>query len=260
MNVADLELKVSYDSHVATVEMNRPPNNFINSEVITEICTAIEELQSDDNVRAILLASGAKHFCAGADLGAGLKAREGGQVVKAHTLYEAATRLLRTRKPLIAAVNGAAVGAGLGLAAVCDFRVTTPEARFSANFTRQGYHPGFGLTYLLPKLIGEQKASLLFLTGRRISGVEAHKIGLADLLVEPEDLRGAAHRLAEEIAECGPRAIEMTRETLRGHMADEYFARTQIERAKQNELRDTADYKEGVRAMNERRLPIFNRT
>ena len=102
---------------------------------------------------------------------------------RARHLYKEATRLFRARKPVVAAVHGAAVGGGLGLALVADFRVTCAEARFSANFNRLGFHPGFGLTTTLPRLVGPQQAALLFYTGRRIAGDEAVRIGLADLLV-----------------------------------------------------------------------------
>lgn len=121
---------------------------------------------------------------------------------------------------LVAAVQGATVGAGLGLALVADFRVTCPEARFSANFNRLGFHPGFGLSITLPRLVGEQQAALLLYTGRRIDGHEAQRIGLADVLVPAEQLRDTALDLAAEIAISAPLAVESTRETLRLGLAD----------------------------------------
>ncbi len=151
-----------------------------------------------------MLAARGRHFCAGADLvnrapGAGVPRDER----TGRTLYTEAARLLRTRKPIVAAVHGAAIGAGLGLAVVADFRVTCAEARFSANFTRLGFHPGFGLTALLPRLIGTQRAAMLFYTGRRVPGDEAVALGLADQLVDQAEVRNAAHALAAEIATSG---------------------------------------------------------
>ena len=105
-------------------------------------------------------------------------------------------RLFSCKKPIVGAIQGPAIGGGLGLALVPDFRVASPEARFAANFVKIGFHPGFGLTYTLPRLIGVQRANLMFLTGRRITGEEAFAWGLADLLVEPERLREAATKLA----------------------------------------------------------------
>ena len=111
-------------------------------------------------------------------------------------LYQQAVRLFRTKKPVVAAVQGAAVGGGLGLSLVADFRVASPDSRFTANFNRLGFHPGFGLSITLPRVVGPQKAALLFYTGRRIDGNEAHAIGLVDVLVPQDELRAAALSLA----------------------------------------------------------------
>ena len=126
-------------------------------------------------------------------------------------LYIEGNRLFRIKKPIVAAVHGAAVGGGLGLAMVADFRVTCPEARFSANFTRLGFHPGFGLTVTLPAVIGPSKAALMFYTSRRLTGDEAHAMGLADVLVPQEQVREAALALAAEIAENSPLGLIATR-------------------------------------------------
>ena len=164
---------------------------------------------------------------------------------------------MRTGKPIVAAVQGAAVGAGLGLALVADFRVTCAEARFSANFTRLGFHPGFGLTATLPRLLGASKAALLMYTGRRVPGDEAVAMGLADVLVPLADVRKAATELATEIAQSAPLAIVATRETLRRGLAEAFGAATEREFEEQDWLRKTADFKEGTKAMAERRLPNF---
>src|SRR5262249_44205701 len=149
-----------------------------------------------DEVRAILLCAEGKSFSAGADLknqpDTGAVGEGGGGI--GH-LYEEGARLIRARKPVVAAVHGPAVGGGLGLAVSADFRVTCKEARFSANFSRLGLYPGFGLTYTLPRLLGAQDAALLFLTGRRIPGDEAVAIGLADQLVAQNEVRSAAMAL-----------------------------------------------------------------
>ena len=150
----------------------------------------------------------------------------GGPTLGAAHLYIEGTRLFRTKKPIVAAVHGAAVGGGLGLAMVADFRVTCAEARFSANFTRLGFHPGFGLTVTLPAVIGQTKAALMFYTSRRIAGDEAFAMGLADLLVPQEQVRSAALSLATEIAENSPLGLIATRTTLRGNLADRVRAAT----------------------------------
>jgi enoyl-CoA hydratase/carnithine racemase len=172
-------------------------------------------------------------------------------------LYVEAVRLYSVETPIVAAVQGAAVGAGLGLTLVADFRVVSPEARFAANFVKLGFHPGFGITYALPRFVGEQKAALMMLTGRRIKGEEALAWGLADELVPAEELRGAALKLAAEIAENAPLAVVSTRKTIRAGLAEAIKARTDIEHREQTALRATEDFKEGVRSVAERRPGAF---
>ena len=165
--------------------------------------------------------------------------------------------MFRTKKPVVAAVHGPAVGDGLGVAVSADFRITCKEARFSANFSRLGLHPGFGLSHTLPCLIGAQKAALLFLTGRRIAGDEAVAMGLADQLVAQSEVRAAAHALATEIAQSAPLAVTSIRETLRRGLAEKVEAITERELFEQEWLRRTADFQEGVKAYGEKRLPEF---
>jgi len=250
-------LAVSLSGAVATVELRRPPNNFIDRDLIADLADALERFDREPQCRAIVLAAEGRHFSGGADFSsAGAEAGLAAGPPKRH-LYKEAIRLFRTTKPIVAAVQGAAVGAGLGLAVAADFRVTCAEARFSANFTRLGFHPGFGLTATLPRLIGKQRAALLFYTGRRISAEEAVAIGLADLLVPHGELRNAATALALEIAQSAPLAIVATRETLRRGLADAVQAATERELEEQEWQRRTDDFREGVKAMAERRLPDF---
>lgn len=252
------DIKVSRNGHVATVEINRPPNNFLDMELIGEVAGAFEEFDRDDQVRAIVLCAAGKHFCAGANLGQRLANEAAGKPAEAGKhLYHEANRLVRTKKPFVAAVQGAAVGAGIGLALVADFRVGCSEARFSANFARQGYHPGFGTTQTLERIVGVQKASWMLYTGERIDGDEAFKIGLIDRLVPFDKVRATAHEMAEEIALSAPLAVQATRVTLRRDLERNFAAATEREFFEQTWLRATDDYKEGVKAMNERRVPNF---
>jgi enoyl-CoA hydratase/carnithine racemase len=150
------------------------------------------------------------------------------------------------------------VGAGLGLAVMADFRVACPEARLSANFTRLGFHPGFALTATLPRLIGMQQAALVMYTGRRLTGEQALAIGLVDYCVPQDQLRAKATELATEIGQSAPLAIVSTRETLRRGLADAVAQATEREYEEQDWLRKTEDFKEGVKAMADRRLPNFS--
>ena len=257
------DIGVEKTGHVALVEIRRPPNNFFDIALIKEIASAFEALDADADCRALVLAAQGKAFCAGANFGdGGTLDRDGSALLSGPTpgaahLYIEGNRLFRTKKPIVAAVHGAAVGGGLGLAMVADFRVTCPEARFCANFTRLGFHPGFGLTVTLPAVIGPTKAALMFYTSRRVPGDEAHAMGLADVLVPQDEVRAAALALAAEIAENSPLGLIATRATMRGNLADRVREATDRELAEQTRLRKTDDFKEGVKATAERRLPIF---
>jgi enoyl-CoA hydratase/carnithine racemase len=254
------EIAVTLDGLVATVEMRRPPHNFFDSDLIAEIGEAFERLDNDAACRTVVLAAEGRSFCAGADFSKRMdtgtvqeSSRSGG----GRHLYKEAIRLFRSKKPVVGAIHGAAVGGGLGLALVPDFRVTCQEARFSANFNRLGFHPGFGLTATLPRLVGAQQAALLFYTGRRIPGDEAVRIGLADVLVPQAEVRSAAQALALEIAQSSPLAVLATRETMRRGLIDAVEAATERELVEQDWLRRTEDFQEGIKAMAERRLPNF---
>jgi enoyl-CoA hydratase/carnithine racemase len=242
-------------SGVTVLELNRPPHNHLNVDLLESLADSLERLDNDNNCRAIVLAAAGKVFSAGADF----SPAGGGAANDTASFYAHAMRLFRSRKPLVAAVQGAAVGAGLGLALAADFRVTCPEARFCANFTRLGFHPGFGISVTLPRLVGEQQAALLLYTGQRIDGEQAQHIGLADVLVPAERLREAALDLAGEIAASAPLAVESTRETLRLGLAERVRIANERELEIQREQFATEDFKEGVAAMAQRRLPSFTR-
>ena len=172
-------------------------------------------------------------------------------------MYDYAAKLFDQPLPVVAAVQGAAIGGGLGLALAADFRVAAPEARFAANFSLLGFHHGFALTVTLPAVVGQQKALELLYTGRRVSGPEAFDIGLADRLAETGHARQQAHVLAAEIAAAAPLAVRSIRTTMRGDLARLARTAMQRERAEQERLRLTADWKEGVAAVRARRPARF---
>ena len=247
--MTDVTVAVGED-FVATVELHRPPENYFDAALVEAIAGAYERLDADPGCRAIVLCSEGRHFCAGARLG-------GGGVDETARLYAAAVRMFAAGTPVVAAVQGAAVGGGLGLALSADFRVAAPESRFSANFARLGFHHGFGLTVTLPEVAGRQAAYDLLYTGRRVRGEEAHALGLCDRLVDAGHERRAAHELAAEIAGSGPLAVRAIRKTLRAGLAERVRAATEHENAEQARLAATEDFREGVAATAERRTPRF---
>jgi enoyl-CoA hydratase/carnithine racemase len=253
-----MSVETTRAGHVAIVTFARPPHNFADLALIEAVGTAFAAADADTDVRAIVLRSEGRVFCAGADLAnSNPVATDTAAAGERNPFYVAAARLFAVKKPVVAAVQGAAVGAGLGLALVADFRIATPAARFVANFVQLGFHPGFGISAVLERVIGRQRAGLMLLTGRRIGGEQAAEWGLADQVVAPEELEAAALALAHEIASGAPLAVQSTRATIRGDLHALVERQTDHELAEQQWLQQTADYAEGVRAVNERRPGRF---
>lgn len=251
------ELKITHDGHVTLVEICRPPHNFFDFALIQQIAQTFEDLDQNPQCRAIVLASEGTAFCAGANFNSPDDKISRPENPGTNPLYFEAIRIFACKKPIVAAIHGPAVGGGLGLALVADFRVTCPEGRFSANFNRLGFHPGFGLSVTLPRLVGIQQANLLFFTGRRINGEEAVAIGLADLLVPQADVRTQALKLAHEMAVSAPLSLQSTRATLRQGLVAQLEQAVAHESLEQTWQFKTDDFKEGVKAMTERREPQF---
>ena len=243
------------DDCVAVVELQRPPDNFFDRALVAQLADALEALDRESGCRVALLCSQGKHFCAGADFRGRPLEEDNGR-----HLYDEAVRVFSTKKPIVAAVQGAAVGGGLGLALAADFRIAAPEARFSANFAKLGLHHGFGMTVTLPRVVGQQHPLELLFTGKRLNGEDAYAIGLCDRLSPLAELRTQAHAFAAEIATSAPLAIESIRATQRGDLAEQVRRATTRERGEQERLQATQDFREGVRAMRERRPPGFTRT
>jgi enoyl-CoA hydratase/carnithine racemase len=265
------------DDHVAIVEIRRPPDNFFDAGLIASIADAYlwaEEV----GARAIVLCSQGKNFCAGADFSgrsaqAGLVGSEGG----ARELYQEAVRLFEAKLPVVAAVQGAAVGGGLGLACSADFRVASRWSSFTANFARLGLHQGFGLSVTLPAIVGQQRAMNMLYTGLRIDGRRALWMDLVDDVVgdlrddqqgvalgaakgtdqDINDIRRGASEMARQIAGSAPLAVRSIRATLRAGLADRVRQAMDAELTEQGRLWRTADFAEGVRAYAERRPPRF---
>ncbi len=250
MSGADVTVEQHLE-HVAVVCMHRPPNNYFDTALIEEVAAAYEALDRSGWCRAIVLASEGRHFCAGLDFAA-----NAGQDIAA--LYRGALRLFAAPLPVVAAVQGAAIGGGCGLALSADFRVATAESRFSANFARLGFHHGFALTVTLPATVGRQAAADLLLTGRRVGGGAALALGLCDRLSGAGALRDEALAYAAELAAAGPLAVRSIRATLRSGLVEEARLAMEHECAEQQRLRDSADFAEGVRAAAERREPRFS--
>lgn len=254
----DSDLGIHALAHgVVLLEIRRPPHNFFDPDLIEALAETLHRLADDGDARAVVLASQGKNFCAGADFAGKSGAAEVSADEGARRLYGAAVRMFEAPLPMVAAVQGAAVGGGLGLALAADFRVAGAQSRFAANFSRIGLHHGFGMTVTLPRVAGPQHAADLLLTGRRVDGVEAFRLGLVDRLVEESAIRDSAVALATELATAAPLAVRSIRATLRRGLADAVAEATDHERSEQAWLRDTQDFAEGVRSATEHRPAVF---
>jgi len=259
------DIAVTLDQGVATLQICRPPHNYFDQPLVAGLVEAALSLSDDPTTRCIVLCSEGRSFCAGANFGGAKKAggeptADGGGPARAGRpghIYEAAARLFDVEVPIVAAVQGAAIGGGLGLAMACDFRVATPRARFVANFAALGIHHGFGLSVTLPRVVGNQRAERMLLTGHPVSGEEAVAIGLCDQLVPEEDLMSAVAEFAHEIAGLAPLAVRSIKRTLRHGIRGEVLSAIDREINEQNWLFRTADHREGTAALADKRAPVF---
>lgn len=255
-----MAIGVAQSGSVVVVELQEPPHNFLTPSLVEEVVAALEEASGNPSVGCAVLAAQGRSFCAGANFGGGDERSEGRELIGGgltERLYAAAARLCAIEIPIVAAVHGPAVGGGLGLAMTANMRVTCAEARFCANFATLGIHQGFGLSTTLPELIGPSRASMVLLTARRFDGVEATRLGLADVCVAADDVRATATDLAAEIAANAPLAVRSINRTLREGLADRVRRATRLEAAEQSRLGATADAAEGIRAVAERRPGRF---
>jgi len=252
------DLSISLENNIATLNIQRPPNNFFDYMLIQQIADALEELDEESDCRVNILASEGKNFCAGANF-----SQDKDMMNKTNPyakLYKEAVRLFRTKKPIIAAIQGAAVGGGLGLALAADFRIGCPESKFSANFAKLGFHQGFGSSVTLPRVVGLQNAAMMLYTAKRIKGEEALSLGLLDQMVPLEELMKKTQEFAAEIASSAPMAVESIRATVRGDLADQVEEIVDWELKEQIRLQSSDDFKEGIAASLERRVAQFNRS
>jgi enoyl-CoA hydratase/carnithine racemase len=251
------DLRASLDGHVAVLEIRRGPANYFDRGLLQQIADAGEELQRGRAARVIVLCSEGRHFCAGANFGAGPLKDADARDAESAALYGEAIRLFELELPVVAAVQGTAVGGGLGLACAADFRVASPRSRFHANFSALGFHQGFGLSATLPRIVGAQRALDLLMSSRRIDGAQAHEIGLVDRLTEEGSERDGALVLAGELAAAAPLAVRSIKQTLRAGLADEVRAALGRELREQQRLWRTKDSEIGIAASLERSVPQF---
>lgn len=265
--MSDSAVLFETQDHVATITLNRPENrNSMTPDVLAGLSLAVSEVRRDPEVRCVVLTGNGKSFCAGADFKSRPPGLDGGAPdgtpyqAPHERLYETYGHFLSITDievPVIAAMQGHAIGGGLGLAVVCDLRVANRDAKYGANFVRLGLHPGMATTYLLPRLMGVPRAIEFLLTGRIVTGAEAAEAGLVHYAVDADDVLSRARELAREIAGAAPLAVRWTKRSIYAGLDWNPREAARREAHAQSRTSETEDSREGIAALLERREPAF---
>jgi len=248
---------------VATLTLNRPERlNALGGTLREDLSAGLTRAIEDPEVRAIVITGAGKGFCAGGDVKAMQDANAAGRtrplMERVAPSRDRTVLLMRdSPKPLIAAVNGAAAGAGMNLALACDIRLASSTAKFSQAFVRRGLHPDWGGTYFLPRVVGMAKACQMIFTGEIIDAEEARHLGIVSAVHPPERLLAATYELTAKIAQGPPIAIRLARRALYHNQEADLRASLEFETFAQNICQDTDDAREGIRAFVEKREPKF---
>ncbi|MGA2022612.1 MAG: enoyl-CoA hydratase-related protein [Candidatus Sulfotelmatobacter sp.] len=252
-------IQLSYDSGVATITLNRPDKrNAISFELIDDLLRALEEVETSEAIVLILTGAG-KAFCSGMDL-ENLNALIGRSPEENLKDSETMVRLFRSLyefpKVTIAAVNGAAIAGGTGLALLCDFTLAVPEAKFGYTEVRIGFVPAIVSTFLL-RQVSEKQARDLLLTGRIFGAEEAARMGLVSEIVAPENLVARSRELAALLIENSPASLRATKKLLTDHGRAELDAQIDDAVRENAAIRTTADFREGIASFLEKRKPVW---
>ena len=245
---------------VCEVTLNRPDNrNAMAPELLQAFQAVIDGVKADRQIRCLIVTGSGSNFCSGADFRSGILERSGDALPHEASLaiYRPFLSILDVEVPVIAAMNGHAIGGGFGLALVCDIRVANREAKYGANFARLGLHPGMAVSYFLPRVAGLPRAAELLFTGRLFDGAEAAQMGIANYAAAPGEVLGKARSLAQDIAACAPAAVRMMKRSLYRHVGWDPRPAAEFEAHCQARTMDMADAKEGIRALLEKRAPDF---
>lgn len=248
---------VNKRNHVVTVTLNRPEKlNALNMQLADELYDALKACDRDDDTRVIVLTGAGRAFSSGADLRPDTQATE----TRSSTAPSLADRLFQAldiEKPIIASINGVAVGGGCTMTFLCDIRIASEEARFQMPFTRLGLCAELGSTYILPRLVGLGKATELVLTSRMFDAAEAGEIGLVNKVVPAKALSDATMEMAQSIAKFPPKSVRMNKKGLLLGARSNIESQLRYEGLALSALRLTEDAKEAVAAFREKREPVY---
>jgi enoyl-CoA hydratase/carnithine racemase len=248
---------------IATVTLNRPDKrNAFTADMRDSLDRAIEDSAKDNSVRVLVITATGQVFCSGADVKE--MAQKASQPREEQDRGSPETQnvplsslLYKFPKPVIAAINGVAVGGGLDLALACDIRIASEKARFAEVFIRRGLIPAMGGTYFLPRLVGIDRACLLIWTGDMVDAKEAERIGLVTMVVPHDELESTTRELAEKLAKGPPLAIQRAKDVIYKGLSMDLETTIAYVSPIMKELQNTEDHKEGARAFVEKREPFF---
>lgn len=254
-----------YEVHdrIATLTLNRPERlNALGDTLRPDLYDALTKASADPEVGVLVITGAGRGFCSGGDVKSMSERNESGATAPTNErLAPIRDRIVLAMqdcpKPVIAAVNGAAAGAGMNLALACDMRIASSAAKFSQAFVKRGLHPDWGGTYFLPRMVGAAKACELIFTGDAIDAAEALRLGIVNAVVAPEELMAETYKLAGKIAAGPPVAIQLAKRAIYHSAGVDLRAGLEFESFAQNICRETEDAKEGVRAFVEKRAPVF---
>jgi len=254
-----MELNISLTNGVCTLTFNRPNVfNSFNRDLALQLQKALDDAEKDDAVRAIVLTGEGKAFCAGQDL-AEATDPEGPElqtIVRDH--YNPIIERIRTiEKPVIAAVNGVAAGAGANIALACDITIAKKSASFIQAFSKIGLIPDSGGTFFLPRIIGSQKALALMMTGDKVTAEQADAMNMIYKAVDDEQFEAEVTSFSETIAAMPTRGLGLTKKAVNQSFSNDLTAQLALEEELQTEAGMTYDFREGVNAFLEKRKPVF---
>ncbi|MCO4760208.1 MAG: enoyl-CoA hydratase/isomerase family protein [Myxococcales bacterium] len=248
--------------HIGLITLNRPDNrNSMTPELLDAFAGAVSQAKADAELRCVVITGKGRCFSAGADFKSNIQIEGGEGFVPPHersfAMYSPFLSVLDIEVPVIGALNGHTVGGGFGLSLVTDIRIGNVGSKYGANFAKLGLHPGMAISWLLPRLIGVQQAAEMLFTGRLILGDEALRLGLVSQAVPTEDVFDTAWAVAEQIAANAPLAVRMMKRTFYEGLSWEPKKAAFQEAWAQAVTVDTADAKEGMAALLEKRTPVF---
>lgn len=248
--------------HVSMLTLNRPERlNALNDQMARELMDVLTTLTHDDDTRVLIITGEGRAFCTGGDQKERQNKLAASQDTKtdytAAFAYKGCMMLRDLGKPVIAAINGPAVGFGFSLALASDIRIASDEARFAVGFVSRAYSPGFGLSYFLPRLVGLGKASELAFTNKMIKAHEAKELGIVNQVTTPVDLIPTVEECASQIAESAPTAIQLTKKALHASLENTLDSQLEFESICRSICKTSWDHKEAVDAFVEKRKASF---